>query len=97
MKKPTRTTHTLRYADVKDGYVVYECVRGYRSFKERNALAEARHLHEVTGRPVEVLRGQGPYRGVVCCVPNSVSLREKGDDDGREYGDPRDAREERLR
>lgn len=23
--------------------------------------------------------------------------REKGDDDGREYGDPRDAREERLR
>lgn len=31
-----------------------------------------------------------------CLTANALEAREKGDDDGQEYGDPRDAKAERL-
>jgi hypothetical protein len=46
---------------------------------------------------VELLRGTEPAIESLCSPCGDENPRQKGDDDGVEYGDPRDEREERNR
>lgn len=66
-----RTTYNLRFT------ATGEWRRGYRTRKQKNAEAEARHVADVTGEPVDVYGGEGPYRNVVYSTPSAVEFRRE--------------------
>lgn len=70
MNEVKRTTYNLRYLD--NG----EWIRGYRSYKVRNAEAQARHVAETTGRAVEVYGGEGAYRVVISIAKSDGAVSQ---------------------